>query len=76
MAWEYIFPREEKIKAKLGAKSRFQIYFTDWVDLLQIHRKPVRAFVNLGEAFRGFDVTLLQREKALCPLAQCLFLEL
>lgn len=66
MAWEYIFPREEKIKAKLGAKSRFQIYFTDWVDLLQIHRKPMRAFANFSETFRGFDVTLLQREKALC----------
>lgn len=66
MAWEYIFPREEKIKAKFGAKSRFQIYFTDWVDLLQIHRKPMRAFVKLGEAFRGFDVTLFQKEKALC----------
>ena len=66
MAWEYTFPREEKIKVKFGAKSRFQIYFTDWVDLLQIHRKPMRAFVKLGEAFRGFDVTLLQREKALC----------
>ena len=66
MVWEYTFPREEKKKAKLGAKSRFQIYFTDWVDLLQIHRKPMRAFVKLGEAFRGFDVTLLQREKALC----------
>jgi hypothetical protein len=36
------------------------------VDLLQIHRKPMRAFVNLGEAFRGFDVTLFQKEKALC----------
>ena len=66
MAWEYIFPREEKIKAKLGAKSRFQIYFTDWVDLLQIHRKPMRDFANFSETFRGFDVTLLQREKALC----------
>ena len=66
MAWEYIFPREEKIKAKLGAKSRFQIYFTNWVDLQQIHRKPMRAFVKLGEAFHGFDVTLSQKEKALC----------
>lgn len=66
MAWEYIFPREEKIKAKLGAKSRIQIYFTHLVDLLQIHCKPVRAFVKLGEAFRGFDVTLFQKEKALC----------
>jgi hypothetical protein len=66
MAWEYIFPREEKIKAKLGAKSRFQIYFTHLVDFQKIHRKPMRAFVNLGEAFRGFDVTLFQKEKALC----------
>ena len=66
MAWEYIFPREEKIKAKLGAKSRFQIYFTNWVDLLQIHRKLMRAFANFSETFRGFDVTLFQKEKALC----------
>lgn len=66
MAWEYIFPREGKIKAKLGAKFRIQIYFTHLVDLLQIHRKPMRSFVNLGEAFRGFDVTLFQKEKALC----------
>ena len=66
MAWEYIFPREEKIKAKLGAKFRIQIYFTHLVDLQRIHRKPMRAFVKLGEAFRGFDVTLFQKEKALC----------
>jgi hypothetical protein len=66
MAWEYIFPREEKIKAKLGAKSRSQIYFTNWVDLQRIHRKPMRAFANFSETFRGFDVTLFQKEKALC----------
>jgi hypothetical protein len=60
------FSSRGKNKGQIWRKIPIPNIFYKLGGFTQIHRKPMRAFVNLGEAFRGFDVTLFQKEKALC----------